>query len=121
MPVSSASRTLPDGVGLAETLVDPSFDLGWSLIQRFSVLSRESGSLDERAAAHFISSRLESLEIPHDVHEAELHLSLPRSASVAFGGERIEGKAASFSVSTPGKGVSGASMQPAPEGRRRRR
>lgn len=108
MPASSASRTLPDGVGLAEALVDPSFDLGWSLIQRFSVLSRESGSLDERAAAHFISSRLESLEIPHDVHEAELHLSLPRSASVVFGEGRIEGKAASFSVSTPGRGVSGA-------------
>ena len=71
------------------------------------MLSRESGSLDERAAAHFISSRLTSLDIPHDVYEAELYLSIPRSASVAVGEERFEAKAAAFSASTPKKGVSG--------------
>ena len=60
-----------NNTSLLETLLsDVSFDVGWSLIQRFSILVRESGSMDERAAAHFIASRLDALEIPHDVYPA---------------------------------------------------
>ena len=92
---------------LIDTLLpDVSFDLGWSLIQRFSILVRESGSMDERAAAHFIASRLEVLDIPHDVHEPELYLSIPRGASVEVAGEEFTAKPSSFSTSTDRKGLS---------------
>ena len=92
---------------LIDTLLsDVSFDLGWSLIQRFSILVRESGSMDERAAAHFIASRLEVLDIPHDVHEPELYLSIPRGASVEVAGEEFTAKPSSFSASTDRKGLS---------------
>ena len=95
-------------MSLVEELVaDASFDLGWSLIERFSVLVRESGSADERAAAHFITSRLELLDIPFDMYEPELFISVPRSASVEVEGIPMSGKPPSFSVSTGPKGLTG--------------
>ena len=89
-------------------LADTSFDLGWSLIERFAVLVRESGSIDERAAAHFITSRLEVLGVPFELHEPELYLSIPRSASVDLDGTELAAKPPSFSVSTGPKGLSAA-------------
>lgn len=86
-------------------LSEVSFDLGWSLIQRFSILVRESGSMDERSAAHFIASRLEALEIPHDVYEPELYLSIPRGATVTVAGEDCAAKPPSFSASTTKRGL----------------
>lgn len=95
-----------DNTSLVETLLsDLSFDLGWSLIQRFSILVRESGSMDERAAAHFIASRLDALEIPHNVYEPELYLSIPRGASVSVAGEDFAAKPPSFSASTTKRGL----------------
>lgn len=92
---------------LAEALLaDVSFDLGWSLLERFAVLVRESGSADERAGAHFIVSRLEAMEIPHTVYEPELYLSIPRGASVEVAGESLAAKPPSFAASTPRKGLS---------------
>ena len=90
-----------------ELLADASFDLGWSLIERFAVLVRESGSPDERAAAHFITSRLQALDIPYDLHEPELFISVPRSASLEVGGTTMVGKPPSFSASTDPKGLTG--------------
>lgn len=87
-------------------LADTSFDLGWSLIERFAVLVRESGSIDERAAAHFITSRLEVLGVPFELHEPELYLSVPRSASVDLDGTVLAAKPPSFSASTGPKGLS---------------
>ena len=87
-------------------LADTSFDLGWSLIERFAVLVRESGSIDERAAAHFITSRLEVLGVPFELHEPELYLSVPRSASVDLDGTELAAKPPSFSASTGPKGLS---------------
>ena len=81
---------------------------GWSLIERFAVLVRESGSTDERAAAHFIVSRLENAGVPHAVYEPDLYLSIPKGASVAFAGEDFAGKPPSFAASTPKRGVSAA-------------
>lgn len=92
---------------LESVLEDTSFDLGWSLIERFAVLVRESGSADERAAAHFIVSRLDAMEIPYDLHHPKLYLSVPRSGSVEVAGVTMVGKPPSFSVSTVSKGVSG--------------
>ena len=92
---------------LAETLLaDISFDLGWSLLERFAVLVRESGSADERAAAHFIVSRLEALDIPHQVYEPELYLSIPRGASVDIAGDSFSAKPPSFATSTARRGLS---------------
>jgi len=88
-------------------LGDVSFDLGWSLIERFAVLVRESGSADERAAAHFIVSRLESMDIPYDLHEPKLYLSVPRSGAVEVAGATLAGKPPSFSASTDSKGLTG--------------
>jgi hypothetical protein len=86
-------------------LEDVSFDLGWSLIERFAVLVRESGSTDERAAAHFIVSRLDSLGIPYDLHEPKLYVSVPRSGAVEVAGITMDGKPPSFSASTGSKGL----------------
>lgn len=92
---------------LAEALLaDVSFDLGWSLLERFAVLVRESGSADERAGAHFIVSRLEAMEIPHTVYDPELYLSIPRGASVEVAGASLTAKPPSFAASTPRKGLS---------------
>ena len=90
---------------LESLLADTSFDLGWSLIERFAVLVRESGSIDERAASHFIESRLDSMGIPFDRHEPDLYLSIPRSASVEFAETTLAAKPPSFSVSTGPKGL----------------
>lgn len=92
---------------LAEALLgDVSFDLGWSLLERFAILVRESGSADERAAAHFIESRLDAMEIPYEVHEPELYLSIPRGASVEMDGASFAAKPPSFAASTTKRGLS---------------
>lgn len=94
---------------LDDLLADTSFDLGWSLIERFAVLVRESGSIDERAASHFIVSRLEVLGVPCDLYEPDLYLSIPRSASVRLEDDELAAKTPSFSAST---GPEGLSAQP---------
>jgi hypothetical protein len=92
---------------LAEALLgDVSFDLGWSILERFAILVRESGSADERAAAHFIESRLDAMEIPYEVHEPELYLSIPRGASVEMDGASFAAKPPSFAASTTKRGLS---------------
>ena len=92
---------------LVETLLsDVSFDVGWSLIERFAILVRESGTADERAAAHFIVSRLKSEGIPFNLYEPDLYLSIPRGASVDIDGASLTAKPPSFSASTKPKGLS---------------
>ena len=91
---------------LDDLLADASFDLGWSLIERFAVLVRESGSLNERAAAHFIKSNLDRRGIPCEQHEPDLYLSIPRSASVDLKGMELAAKTPSFSASTGPEGLS---------------
>lgn len=87
-------------------LSDVSFDLGWSLLDRYSILVRESGTPDERAAANFVVTRIKSLEIRHEVHEPDLYLSVPMGASVKAGGMRFDAKPPSFSASTAKRGLS---------------
>ncbi len=87
----------------ADLLADVSVDLGWELIQRFATLVRESGSEHEFAAADYIAAQLERLKIPCEMHEPELYLSLPRSASVELPGVTpaiLEGKPPAFAAST---------------------
>ena len=99
-----------------ELVSKASVDEGWRLVARFSVLVRESGSLDERAAAHFISTRLQALDVPHVVHYPELYISVPRSASVRFGGRELAAKPPSFSASTGAKGLTGKLVHVPAEG-----
>ncbi len=82
-----------------------SFDLGWSLIQRYSVLVRESGSPHERAAAHFIATRLQALGIPHETFEPKLFLSVPKGGAVEVDGVEIAGKPPSFAATTGKEGL----------------
>lgn len=86
-------------------LADTSVDLGWSLVQRYSVLVRESGTPDERDAANFVITQLREREIRVEVHQPDLYLSVPVSASVSAAGAEFEAKAPSFSASTTARGL----------------
>ena len=63
-------------------LADLSLTDARALLDRFSSLVRESGSRDEAAAAQFIAARLRDWGVPHTLHEPELFLSVPKSASL---------------------------------------
>lgn len=82
-----------------------SFDQGWSLLDRFSILVRESGTPEERAAANFIAARLESMGIRYELHEPDLYLSIPRSASVTVGKNTYDAKPPAFAASTSAGGL----------------
>ncbi len=101
-----------------DLLADVSVDLGWSLLERFSTLVRESGSDDERTAADYIVAQLQRLGIDHDVFEPDLYLSLPREGAVRVDGApgvSFRAKPPSFAVSTDGEGVSAPAVYlPAP-------
>ena len=86
-----------------ELLADVSLDEPWALVERFATLVRISGSQDERTAASYIVERLQSWQAPVQVHEPELYLSIPLSASVtvqAPNGPMFAAKTPAFSVST---------------------
>lgn len=96
----------PGAVALESALLeDASFDAGWSLLERFSTLVRESGSEDEHRAADYIAAELAHMGVDHEVYEPELYLSLPRESWVELEGDRIDGKPPSFAVSTASGGL----------------
>ena len=90
-----------------DLLRDAGLDVPWALIERFTTLVRESGSEDEREAARYVSARLGEFGVPHEVHEPELFLSVPVSASLEASGKQIRAKTPSFSASTGPEGVTG--------------
>ncbi|HUU33381.1 MAG TPA: M28 family peptidase [Vicinamibacterales bacterium] len=55
-----------------------------ALLDTFVHLVRESGTEDERKAAHYIVGRLHALGIPVTVHEPELYISNPVRAELAI-------------------------------------
>lgn len=80
-------------------------DEPWKLIERFSSLIRESGSEDERTAAHYLRERLEALGIATTLLEPELYLSVPRSCGLSVLGDEpveLECKVPAFSRPTAG-------------------
>jgi hypothetical protein len=82
----------------------------WALVERFSALARVSGSDEERTGADYISDRLYALGVPHQLHEPELFLSIPRSARVDLGAPHdlsLHAKTPAFSLSTGSEGVTG--------------
>lgn len=80
------------------------------ILDVFSGLIRESGSEDERTAAHFLASLLKEWGVPHTVHYPSIYLSVPKTASVtamAPAAKSFRAKTPSFSVSTNGVPVMG--------------
>jgi hypothetical protein len=66
-------------------------DAPWSLIEAFSTMPRWKPA-DVEIAAHDIAKRLEVLAVPVTLLEANLHLSIPYTASVTAGGTTFNAK-----------------------------
>ncbi len=102
----------------AALLDDVSVDVGWSLIEHFATLVRESGMPAEHAAADYVVARLAELGIDHEVFEPPLYLSLPRGGSVRLHGregESFGAKPPAFAASTTEDGVTAEAVYlPAP-------
>lgn len=86
-------------------LSDISLDEPWSLVETFSTMHRWMPD-DVNTGADEIISRLQRLGIPHTVHEPEIYLSVPLSASVEVDGRTFRAKPPSMSLPAP-DGVSG--------------
>lgn len=93
-----------------ELLSDISVEEAWALIERFSTLTRVSGSRGEGEAANYILDRLRSWQLPHQLFEPELYLSIPLSAEVEVTSPTdllLQAKTPAFSLSTGQEGLSG--------------
>lgn len=60
-------------------------DAPWSLVEAFSTMPRWKPE-DVRTAAYDIAKRLDGLGVPYEMLSANLHLSIPFTASVSGGG-----------------------------------
>jgi|UPI00082A219D hypothetical protein len=92
MAVSSAERRFLDKVSIDEP---------WKLVETFSTMPRWRPE-DVNASADVIVGRLKALGIPVEVHEPEIYLSVPLSASVKAGGKSFRAKPPSSTLSVPG-------------------
>jgi len=92
MTLSSSERRVLDKVSLEEP---------WKLVETFSTLPRWRPE-DVNGGADVIISRLKALGVPVEVHEPEIYLSIPLSASVKAGGKSFRAKPPSSSLSVPG-------------------
>ncbi|HWL80400.1 MAG TPA: M28 family peptidase [Roseomonas sp.] len=77
-----------------------SLDHPWSLVETFSTMPRWRPE-DVNAAADVIVSRLTALGVPVEVHQPEICLSVPLSASVQAGGKTYRAKPPSSSLPVP--------------------
>ena len=105
----------------AALLDDVSVAVGWSLIEHFATLVRESGMPAEHAAADYVVARLAELGIDYEVFEPPLYLSLPRGGSVRLHGregESFRAKPPAFAASTTGDGVTAGNHRGTPAFRR---
>lgn len=81
----------------AAILDDISLDEPWALVERFSELTRLSGSADEAQAVEYITSKLTTWGIEHAVYHPTCLISLPGQATLRTLGD--DGNA--FTVKTP--------------------
>lgn len=91
MVISATERRLLGDVGL---------DTPWALVETFSRMPRWRPE-DVNAAADVIAERLSSLGIPYEMHEPEICLSVPLSASVTVGERSFRAKPPSSALSVP--------------------
>jgi len=91
VPISDVERRFLDAVSL---------DLPWGLVESFSTMPRWRPE-DVNRGADLIVEKLRGQGVPVEVHEPELYLSVPLSASVAAGGARFRAKPPSSALSVP--------------------
>ncbi len=84
-----------------------SLDTPWAVLERFSSLTRSSGSKEEREAFEILRGHLQEWGIPHQLHEPEAFISIPLSASVRVGDRTFRAKTPAMSVSTGGQEITG--------------
>lgn len=79
------------------------------LLDSFKDLNRQSGSEDEQKAASYIAGRLEEFGITYKVLWPEIHLSIPKKATLKIIGydSDIPAKTPSYSMSTDDKWIDG--------------
>ncbi len=78
-----------------------SLDLPWSLVETFATMPRWRPE-DVNRSADVLVAKLRAAGIPVDVHQPEIYLSVPYSASVSAGGVTYRAKPPSSSLSVPG-------------------
>ncbi len=91
MPINDAERRFINEISL---------EMPWGLVEEFAAMPRWQPE-DVNRGADAIVSRLRSAGIPVKVHEPELYLSIPYSASVNAGGVTYRAKPPSSSLSAP--------------------
>ncbi|MBV9564244.1 MAG: peptidase M28, partial [Bradyrhizobium sp.] len=91
MAVTSAERRILDRISLDEP---------WKLVEAFSTMPRWRPE-DVNKGADVIVGRLKALGVPVEVHEPEIYLSIPLSASVEAGGKVFRAKPPSSALSVP--------------------
>jgi N-acetylated-alpha-linked acidic dipeptidase len=91
--------------GEQEVVGDIAIDHAWSLVEEFSTLVRDSGTEDERVAIGKITQRLAEWNVPYALHEPELLVSLPLSASLVVDGRIYAAKTPSLAASTSDSGL----------------
>ncbi|MDJ0388792.1 M28 family peptidase [Roseomonas sp. E05] len=91
MPITDLERRFLEAVSL---------DQPWNLVETFSTMPRWRPE-DVNAAADVIASRLTALGVPVEVHQPEICLSVPLSASVQAGGKTYRAKPPSSSLPVP--------------------
>ena len=92
----------------AAILDDITLDEPWALIERFSTLTRLSGSADEAQAVDYITGKLSGWGIEHAVYHPTCLISLPGPATLRTlgdGGKSYTVKTPSFSPTTGGQEV----------------
>jgi len=72
-------------------------DAPWSLVEAFSTMPRWKPA-DVEVAAHDIARRLSDLGVPVTLHEANLYLSIPYTASVSANGTTFKAKPPAYAT-----------------------
>jgi N-acetylated-alpha-linked acidic dipeptidase len=92
MPITETEKRL---------LADISLDVPWALVETFSTMPRWRPE-DVNRGVDTLVARLRAEGVPVEVHEPEIYLSIPYSASVSAGGMTYRAKPPSSSLSVPG-------------------
>jgi len=101
LPISDlSSPTVMLSPEVSSALANVSLDEPWALIERFTTLRREHPD-DVRTACDEIVARLRKHDVPVEVYDPEVFLSLPGKASVALGKATFRAKPMAMSVAHP--------------------
>ncbi|HEX3349013.1 MAG TPA: M28 family peptidase [Acetobacteraceae bacterium] len=91
MPINDSERVFLDEVSL---------DMPWALVETFATKTRWKPE-DVNAAVDVLVERLRGAGVPVEVHQPEIYLSIPLSASVTAGGVTYRAKPPSSALSVP--------------------